>query len=135
VQACAGLHHAHELKGEDGALLGLVHRDVSPSNLFITTSGVVKVLDFGIAKVHGNAEAEAGTIKGKTQYMAPEQLLGEQLDRRCDVFALGIVLFELATHSRVFKRDDYPSPRARSWRSRFHARMRWIRPCLPRSPT
>jgi eukaryotic-like serine/threonine-protein kinase len=113
TQACAGLHHAHELKGEAGALLGLVHRDVSPSNLFITTAGVVKVLDFGIAKVHGGAETEAGTIKGKTQYMAPEQLLGEQLDRRCDVFALGIVLFELATHSRLFKRgSDYLAARA-----------------------
>ncbi|HEX5063989.1 MAG TPA: serine/threonine-protein kinase [Kofleriaceae bacterium] len=113
AQACAGLHHAHELKGEDGALLGLVHRDVSPSNLFVTTAGVVKVLDFGIAKVHGGAETEAGTIKGKTQYMAPEQLLGDQLDRRCDVFALGIVLFELATHSRLFKRSsDYLAARA-----------------------
>jgi serine/threonine-protein kinase len=113
VQACAGLHHAHELKGADGAPLGLVHRDVSPSNLFVTTAGVVKVLDFGIAKVHGGAETEAGTIKGKTQYMAPEQLLGEQLDRRCDVFALGIVLFELATHSRLFKRaSDYLAARA-----------------------
>ncbi len=113
TQACAGLHHAHELKGADGALLGLVHRDVSPSNVFVTTSGVVKVLDFGIAKVHGGAETEAGTIKGKTQYMAPEQLLGEPLDRRCDVFALGIVLFELATHSRLFKRaSDYLAARA-----------------------
>jgi serine/threonine-protein kinase len=113
VQACAGLHHAHELESPDGAPLGLVHRDVSPSNLFVTTSGVVKVLDFGIAKVHGGAETEAGTIKGKTQYMAPEQLLGESLDRRCDVFALGIVLFELATHSRLFKRaSDYLAARA-----------------------
>ncbi len=113
VQACAGLHHAHELKGPDGASLGLVHRDVSPSNLFVTTAGVVKVLDFGVAKVHGGAETEAGTIKGKTQYMAPEQLLGEALDRRCDVFALGIVLFELATHSRLFKRaSDYLAARA-----------------------
>jgi len=113
VQACAGLHHAHELRGADGALLGLVHRDVSPSNLFVTTAGVVKVLDFGIAKVPGGIETEAGTIKGKTQYMAPEQLLGEPLDRRCDVFALGIVLFELATHQRLFKRaSDYLAARA-----------------------
>ncbi|HEY5923106.1 MAG TPA: serine/threonine-protein kinase [Kofleriaceae bacterium] len=112
TQACAGLHHAHELK-DAGTLLGLVHRDVSPSNVFVTTAGVVKVLDFGIAKVHGGAETEAGTIKGKTQYMAPEQLLGESLDRRCDVFALGIVLFELATHSRLFKRSsDYLAARA-----------------------
>jgi tRNA A-37 threonylcarbamoyl transferase component Bud32 len=113
VQACAGLHHAHELVGDGGTALGLVHRDVSPSNLFVTTAGVVKVLDFGIAKVLGGAETEAGTIKGKTQYMAPEQLLGDSLDRRCDVFALGIVLFELATHQRLFKRgSDYLAARA-----------------------
>ncbi len=109
TQACAGLHHAHELRDPDGTPLGLVHRDVSPSNLFATASGAVKVLDFGIAKVRGaGAETAIGTIKGKTQYMAPEQLLGEPLDRRCDVFALGIVLFELATHQRLFKRpSDY----------------------------
>jgi serine/threonine-protein kinase len=107
VQACAGLHHAHELRGADGASLGLVHRDVSPSNVFVTTAGAVKVLDFGVAKVRGAAaETEVGTIKGKTQYMAPEQLLGEPLDRRCDVFALGIVLYELATHQRLFKRGS-----------------------------
>src|SRR5262249_41982702 len=106
IQACAGLHHAHELRGADGAPLGLVHRDASPSNLFVTTSGVVKVLDFGIAKVRGAQATEVGVIKGKWQYMAPEQVLGEELDRRCDVFALGIVLFELATHQRLFKRDS-----------------------------
>ena len=113
VQACAGLHHAHELRDADGAPAGLVHRDVSPSNLFVTSAGVVKVLDFGVAKVRGATETEVGTIKGKQQYMAPEQLLGEPLDRRCDVFALGIVLFELATHQRLFKRaSDYLTAKA-----------------------
>lgn len=113
LQACAGLHHAHELRDADGHPAGLVHRDVSPSNLFVTAAGTVKVLDFGVAKVRGAAETEAGTIKGKTQYMAPEQLLGEPLDRRCDVFALGIVLYELATHQRLFKRpSDYLAARA-----------------------
>ena len=113
AQACGGLHHAHELRDAQGAPLGLVHRDVSPSNLFVTTSGLVKVLDFGIAKVRGATETEAGTIKGKTQYMAPEQLLGQPLDRRCDVFALGIVLFELVTHRRLFERSsDYLAARA-----------------------
>ncbi len=113
LQACAGLHHAHELRDADGHPAGLVHRDVSPSNLFVTSAGAVKVLDFGVAKVRGAAETEAGTIKGKTQYMAPEQLLGEPLDRRCDVFALGIVLYELATHQRLFKRpSDYLAARA-----------------------
>jgi serine/threonine-protein kinase len=113
VQACAGLHHAHELRGGDGALVGLVHRDVSPSNVFVTAAGVVKVLDFGIAKVAGAAETEAGTVKGKAQYMAPEQLLGDRVDRRADIFGLGIVLYELATHARLFKRpSDYLAARA-----------------------
>jgi eukaryotic-like serine/threonine-protein kinase len=113
VQACEGLHHAHELRDADGAPAGLVHRDVSPSNLFVTASGIVKVLDFGIAKVRGAAETEVGTVKGKSQYMAPEQLLGDPVDRRCDVFALGIVLFELATHQRLFKRaSEYLAARA-----------------------
>jgi serine/threonine protein kinase len=80
VQACAGLHHAHELRDADGAPAGLVHRDVSPSNIFVTASGIVKVLDFGVAKVRGGTETEVGTIKGKQQYMAPEQLLGEPRD-------------------------------------------------------
>ena len=108
-----GLHHAHELRGDTGERVGLVHRDVSPSNLFVTAAGVVKVLDFGIAKVAGAAETEAGTVKGKAQYMAPEQLLGEPVDRRADVFGLGVVLYELATHQRLFKRSsDYLAARA-----------------------
>ena len=113
AQACAGLHHAHELRDERGALAGLVHRDVSPSNVFVTSAGAVKVLDFGIAKVAGGAETEVGTVKGKAQYMAPEQLLGDALDRRADIFGLGIVLYELATHQRLFKRaSDYATAKA-----------------------
>ncbi|MFN0248657.1 MAG: serine/threonine-protein kinase, partial [Kofleriaceae bacterium] len=113
AQACAGLHHAHELRDADGAPANLVHRDISPTNLYVTSAGLVKVLDFGVAKVRGATETEVGTIKGKQQYMAPEQLLGEPLDRRADIFALGIVLFELATHQRLFKRaSDYLTARA-----------------------
>jgi serine/threonine-protein kinase len=127
-QACEGLHHAHELTGTDGELLQLVHRDVSPSNLFVTTDGQTKVLDFGIAKARGaTSQTEQGMIKGKYAYMSPEQVRGEELDRRSDVFALGIVLFEAITGTRLFKRDsDYlvakaileePIPRADAVRS------------------
>ncbi len=104
AQACDGLHYAHEQPDGAGALLGLVHRDVSPGNLFITVDGVVKVLDFGIVKVDdGLAErTEAGKIKGKLSYMSPEQLSAAPLDRRTDVWALGVVLWELLTGKRLF---------------------------------
>ncbi len=113
VQVCAGLHYAHELRDDGGRSFELVHRDISPSNLFVTVAGLVKVLDFGIAKTLGSNATEAGTLKGKTQYMSPEHLMGKKLDRRSDLFALGIVMFELATHQRLFKRDsDYLTAKA-----------------------
>ncbi len=103
--ACEGLHHAHELKDRDGELVGVVHRDVSPSNLFVTAAGVLKVLDFGIAKAQNSlAHTSTGTIKGKYAYMSPEQLQGEPLDRRSDIFSLGIVLHEALTGRRLFDR-------------------------------
>ncbi len=106
-QACEGLHHAHELAGADGRPLGLVHRDVSPSNLFVTTTGIVKVLDFGIAKAPGQSETtELGFVKGKVAFMSPEQVRGEPLDRRSDLFSLGAVLFELCTGQRAFRRPS-----------------------------
>jgi serine/threonine protein kinase len=109
VQACEGLHNAHELKDLDGQPIGVVHRDVSPQNLFVTVDGTVKVLDFGIAKAQGaSAKTRTGTVKGKYAYMSPEQLRGEALDRRSDVFALGVVLFESVTGRRLFHREtDY----------------------------
>ena len=107
AEACAGLHAAHELKDGEGALLGLVHRDVSPQNIFVTYGGGVRVLDFGIAKAADRtAHTEVGQLKGKFEYMAPEQCRGKAIDRRCDVFALGIVLYELLTRRRLFKRDS-----------------------------
>ena len=106
TQASAGLHHAHELKDPSGHLLGLVHRDVTPQNLFVTVDGVLKVLDFGVAKAAGaSARTRTGSVKGKYAYMSPEQLKGEPLDRRADVFALGTVLFECLTGRRLFWRD------------------------------
>ena len=106
-QAAEGLDHAHELRDRDGHSVGLVHRDVSPSNLFVTASGVVKVLDFGVAKSQDAlARTHTGALKGKYAYMSPEQVLGEPIDRRSDVWALGIVLFELLTAQRLFWRDS-----------------------------
>jgi serine/threonine-protein kinase len=108
VQACEGLHHAHQLKKPDGTLLDVVHRDISGNNLFATVDGVVKVLDFGIAKVNQHDTAvktSTGSVKGTYAYMAPEQLRGERLDRRTDVFAMGIVMWELACRQHLFRRD------------------------------
>ena len=107
LQACDGLHHAHEARDDDGHMLGVVHRDVSPPNMMLVASGLVKLLDFGIAKARGaNSRTRTGTVKGKNAYMSPEQILGKPLDRRSDVFALGAVLYELLSVKRLFHRDS-----------------------------
>src|SRR4051812_13241289 len=107
VQACEGLHFAHELKGFDGRPAGLVHRDISPQNLFVTIDGIAKVLDFGIAKTETNqAKTRTGTLKGKSGYMSPEQVRGGALDRRSDVFSLAVVCYETLTCRRLFTRDN-----------------------------
>ena len=104
LATAAALHHAHEQRGPDRAPLGLVHRDVSPANILVGYDGNVKVVDFGIAKAaHRSTETHSGTLKGKISYMAPEQCLGQPVDRRSYVFALGIVLYELFTVRRLFK--------------------------------
>ncbi|WP_437951663.1 serine/threonine-protein kinase [Sorangium sp. So ce296] len=104
--AAEGLHAAHELRGKNGQLLGLVHRDVTPHNLFLTYDGYTKVVDFGIAKVADRlSSTRAGTLKGKLAYMSPEQVRGNEVDRTTDVFALGVVLWELTTNQRLFRMD------------------------------
>lgn len=113
-QICEALHYAHELRDRSGTPLNIVHRDVTPSNIFVTESGQAKVLDFGIAKARNiSSNTQTGTIKGKHAYMAPEQLRGAALDRRVDVFAVGILLFEMLALRRLFqRRTDYLSLQA-----------------------
>ena len=96
ADACGGLHAAHELRSEDGSLLNVVHRDVSPQNILVATSGVTKVIDFGIAKAldRMSEETRTGTLKGKLAYAAPEQVKGKGLDRRADVWAMGTILYQ-----------------------------------------
>ncbi len=107
IGAAAGLHYAHERVGMDGQPLGIVHRDVSPTNLMVTYDGCPKVADFGIAKVTNRTDVtQAGIRKGKVPYMSPEQCKAARVDRRSDVFALGICLYELSTGERLFDGDN-----------------------------
>jgi serine/threonine-protein kinase len=103
ADACEGLHAAHETRDDEDNLLGVVHRDVCPQNLFVTYDGNTKVVDFGIAKAAGRIHKTAtGIVKGHISYMAPEQLSGAPVDRRADVWALGVVLWELIAGERLF---------------------------------
>lgn len=107
ADACRALHYAHHLKGPDGVPHELVHRDISPQNILVTYEGEVKVVDFGIAKAATKSQhTKTGMLKGKFSYMSPEQCLGNPLDMRSDIFALGIVLYELCTGKRLFKHES-----------------------------
>jgi serine/threonine protein kinase len=107
AQTARGLHAAHELRSADGAPLELVHRDVSPSNVLVGFDGIVRVTDFGIAKVlDAGTQTTTGILKGKLAYMAPDQLRFEKVDRRTDIYALGVVMFELLAGRRLYPSSD-----------------------------
>jgi serine/threonine protein kinase len=106
-QVAAGLHYAHERVGLDNKPLHIVHRDVSPQNVVVTFEGTVKVVDFGIARAENRLNrTQNAVMKGKVAYMAPEQVMGQPLDRRTDVYALGVMLYEMTTAQRPFSRDN-----------------------------
>ncbi|HWA75962.1 MAG TPA: protein kinase [Polyangiaceae bacterium] len=107
-QACKGLHAAHELRDETGGLLGVVHRDISPQNIIVSYTGTAKVLDFGIAKATARSSTltEAGEVKGKFAFMAPEQLYGRPVDRRADIFSLGVLAYMLTTGRHPFRGEN-----------------------------
>jgi len=107
ARVAEALHHAHELRDERGQPLGIVHRDINPSNIFVTDAGTIKIIDFGLAKAANRASRTAtGIIKGKVAYMSPEQAGGDPVDRRTDVFALAVTLWELSSDRRLFRGDD-----------------------------
>jgi serine/threonine-protein kinase len=103
MQACEGLHYVHSRTAEDGSPLGLVHRDINPTNIHVGYDGVCKILDFGIAATRASAVAKKGQVAGKLSYMAPEQLQGHPIDLRADIFPLGVVLYELCLARRLFR--------------------------------
>ena len=132
ADVAAGLHAAHELRDADGTPLQVVHRDISPHNVLVSYDGAVKLIDFGVASSTASLHvSRSGSLKGKFAYMSPEQVRSEPLDRRSDIFSLGIVLYEITTRRRLFRgstetemvqmvldkpipppsvlRDDYPS--------------------------
>jgi phosphate/phosphite/phosphonate ABC transporter binding protein len=107
MQACAGAHAAHELTNHSGEPANLVHRDLTPHNLMVTELGHIKVLDFGVAKANTNQDkTKTGLLKGKLPYMSPEQLWQAELDRRSDIFTLGVVLWELLLGKKLYARDS-----------------------------
>ncbi|HSD90184.1 MAG TPA: serine/threonine-protein kinase [Kofleriaceae bacterium] len=108
IEAAKGLHYAHTLENpQTGKPLGIVHRDVSPPNIMLSKNGEVKVVDFGLAKAQSQVEiTDEGVVKGKFSYLSPEAALGEEVDARTDVFALGIITWEMLTGKRLFYADD-----------------------------
>lgn len=105
-QVCMALHHAHERTDREGQPLRIVHRDVTPHNIMISLDAMVKVMDFGVAQTSARVDTDAGAVRGTYAYMGPEQVRGKPLDKRADVFAVGVILYELTTGRRLFRGSD-----------------------------
>lgn len=131
ARVAEGLHSAHALRDEEGALLQVIHRDVNPSNVFLTYDGRVKLIDFGLSRARKrSAKTGDGIVKGKIPYLAPEQAQSGPIDRRIDVFALGATLWEVCTGKRLFKRDtDHETLQA--VRDAVIPEVRTLRPDVP----
>ncbi len=106
LQMCEALNHAHDSRDRAGRPLRIVHRDVTPQNVMVTRDGVAKLMDFGVAKTDARPKTDAGAVKGTFSYMAPEQVRGKEVDRRADVFAIGVILHELTTGARLFRGSE-----------------------------
>ncbi|MFO0762198.1 MAG: protein kinase [Byssovorax sp.] len=131
-QVCAGLHAAHDLRDASGKTIGLVHRDVSPQNILVGYDGVVKIIDFGVAKAESNQlRTNVGQIKGKVGYMAPEQAFGEPVDRRTDIFALGIVLYLMLSGRNPFRGETEYATLGRIRDKRPADPLRTLVPAVP----
>ena len=109
IEACRGLSYAHDLHDENGKPLGIVHRDISPPNIMVTRRGEVKLADFGLAKASTQIQTtDPGVVKGKFSYLSPEAANGQEVDARADIFAIGIVLWEMLAGKRLFwGENDY----------------------------
>jgi len=132
TDALAGLHAAHELKDEEGHLVDLVHRDFSPQNILVGADGVSRLTDFGVAKAAGRVNVtSSGIIKGKVAYMAPEQALGKKVDRRCDVWAAGVVAWEVLAGQRLYRLEDQVATLLKIVNER-PPRVSTVRPDIPK---
>jgi eukaryotic-like serine/threonine-protein kinase len=132
LDALAGLHAAHELKDESGRIVGLVHRDFSPQNILVGLDGISRLTDFGVAKAATRlGETRTGVVKGKIRYMAPEQARGLQIDRRCDVWAAGVIAWELIAGRRLYEGSEEDVGLIFRIGTETPARLRSVRPDVP----
>lgn len=132
IEVCHGLSYVHNKKGPDDVPLGVVHRDISPQNIMLSYAGNIKIIDFGVAKAeYREGKTESGVLKGKFAYMSPEQARGSKIDSRSDIFSIGVLLWEMATGERLFKRKTHQETIQAIQKTKFESASE-LRPDLPR---